>query len=42
MAEVDTNPDSRIQQAMEYLRQVNDIDSNNPNLAVLSIAEHAK
>ena len=29
MAEVDTNPDSRIQQAMEYLRQVNDIDSNN-------------
>ena len=29
MAEIDTNPDSRIQQAMEYLRQVNDIDSNN-------------
>jgi hypothetical protein len=29
MAEVDTNPDSRIQQAMEYLRQVNDVDSNN-------------
>ena len=29
MAEIDTNPDSRIQQAMEYLRQVNDVDSNN-------------
>ena len=29
MAEIDTEQDSRIQQAMEYLRQVNDIDSNN-------------
>ena len=29
MAEIDTNPDSRIQQAMEFLRQVNDVDSNN-------------
>jgi len=29
MAEIDTDQDSRIQQAMEFLRQVNDIDSNN-------------
>lgn len=29
MAEIDTEQDSRIQQAMDYLRQVNDIDSNN-------------
>ena len=29
MAEIETNQDSRIQQAMEFLRQVNDVDSNN-------------
>ena len=29
MAEIETDQDSRIQQAMEFLRQVNDVDSNN-------------
>jgi uncharacterized coiled-coil protein SlyX len=29
MAEIDIEQDSRIQQAMEFLRQVNDVDSNN-------------